>query len=248
MIPAVAEKTAIKPLLVLADAWGLYRLLFRRSIGTAALILTPYSLLDLRYYVTSSELVLVPIGLASFVLSFAIRPLVQGALILIVEDVHEGRRPRGTFELLRATRRRLGRLVGASLLYGLGVVFGLLLLIVPGLRAAARWCLLAPLIMLEGKPVGVARERSSKLVTPQTSPILSTLLIVFVASGALPWVDWLIIHPAYYQRVLIGLAWNIITVPFQAHVLNVLYYRLAERSRPIVHEAVRGWRSVWAGA
>jgi hypothetical protein len=36
-------------------------------------------------------------------------------------------------------------------------------------------------------------------------------------------------------------------VPFQAHALSVLYYRLVDPQRPAIDPQVRTWPSVWAG-
>jgi len=36
-------------------------------------------------------------------------------------------------------------------------------------------------------------------------------------------------------------------VPFQAHALSVLYYRLVDPQRPAIDPQVRMWPSVWAG-
>jgi hypothetical protein len=105
------------------------------------------------------------------VLTFSGPVVVQGALIHIVRNVHEGRPPERIPSLIREAGRRFWSLIGAPILYGLGFFFGLLLLIVPGVIVAARWCLLAPLIMLEGRFVGAARERSTDLVRARTATV-----------------------------------------------------------------------------
>jgi hypothetical protein len=45
----------------------------------------------------------------------------------------------------------------AAFVYTLGIVFGLIALIIPGLLAFSRWSLMAPAIMLEGHNAGDAR-------------------------------------------------------------------------------------------
>src|SRR5436189_1325221 len=64
--------------------------------------------------------------------------------------------------LLNDANSRLLSLVGASLIYSIGVVIGLVLLIVPGLLVAARWSLMAPAIMLEEKLAFSAKDRSDR--------------------------------------------------------------------------------------
>ena len=82
--------------------------------------------------------------------------LVQGALVEVVRDLHEGRTPAPVAAYYDRTRGRLGTLLGASILYGLGVVVGFLLLIVPGLIAVARWALVVPLVMIERRGLGAS--------------------------------------------------------------------------------------------
>jgi hypothetical protein len=48
--------------------------------------------------------------------------------------------------------------------------------------------------------------------------------------------------------ILFSFAWSSLTAPFEAHVLSVLFYRLTDPERPVIHEDVARWRSVWAGA
>lgn len=55
--------------------------------------------------------------------------------------------------------------------------------------------------------------------------------------------------PLLVEGALIpAFAWATVTAPFSAHVLAVVYYRLADPERPVIHEEVGRWRSVWAGA
>ena len=48
-------------------------------------------------------------------------------------------------------------------------------------------------------------------------------------------------------RFPLGLGWASLTAPSSATVLTILYDRLTEPERPIIHEDVRRWTSVWAG-
>ena len=48
--------------------------------------------------------------------------------------------------------------------------------------------------------------------------------------------------------ILFSFVWSSLTAPFEAHVLSVVYYRLTDPERPVIHEDVARWQSVWAGA
>jgi hypothetical protein len=149
---------------VLSDAGDVYQLLFRRSFPIALAIYAVIGGVEIGADRTDGEGTRLAAGVLAFILSFAGPLLVQGALVKIVRNVHEGTRPEGALALLNDANSRLLSLVGASLIYSIGVVIGLVLLIVPGLLVAARWSLMAPAIMLEGRLAFSAKDRSVEIV------------------------------------------------------------------------------------
>jgi hypothetical protein len=231
---------------VYGDALKVYRLLMRRSILTAALVYAAVDGFDALARLPDSTAAQVGLGLVSFVLVFAGPVLVQGALVEIVRNVHEGRRPDDVSTLLRAAGRRFWSLFAAAILYAIGVIVGLALLILPGVIVATRWCLLAPLIMLEGRFVDEARLRSSQLVRGHTGGVAIVVVITFFLTTVIFWPIGLIdLSPV--ARYVIAVVLSSLTAPFSAHVLTVLYYRLTDPERPVIAEAVNRWDSVWAG-
>jgi hypothetical protein len=233
---------------VFADAWAVYRLLFRRSVTTAVIVYAVVEGVDPLREIIGRDSADVVLGLVGFVLTFSGPVLVQGALVEIVRNIHEGRRPKRISELYGSALHRLPSLVWASFVYGLGVAFGLLLLIIPGLLAASRWCLMAPLIMLEGEKAGYARERSRALVKPFTWPVLGILIAGFLvttagSAAATNYVAYSDI--GLLPGWLIDVAALSLTAPFFAHMLTVIYYRLTDPEQPVIHPDVRTWRSVW---
>lgn len=240
---------------VLGDAWNVYRLLFRRSIAVAVVV---YALLNAAQLLHDNVVhgsVRSGLAIISFVLLVGGPIIVQGALVKIVQSVHEGNRPEEAVVLVRAAWSRIGSLIGASLIYAFGVIVGLLLLVVPGLLAAARWSLMAPAIMLEGHYAMPARERSSKLVRGEVGGlgnrtwfVLGVIVVAWLlatvptavvwgsSSGFWGWALW-----------FVSAAWSTVVAPYQAHVLSVLYYRLVDPEQPAVDPHVWSWPSVWQG-
>jgi len=196
-------------------------------------------------------------SLVAAILGLAGPLLVQGALVEIVRNVREGEPPAHARALLGRAGSRVVSLVGASLVYGIGVVVGLLLLIVPGLLVAARWALMAPAIMLEGRKTFPAKERSGHMVRgkidnglgDKTWTTFSAVAASFLLTAAVPgvvilaagggWPDWL--------RILAPNVVAIVTAPFQAHLLSVLYYRLTDPESPTIDPTVWSWPSIWEG-
>jgi hypothetical protein len=233
---------------VFGDALDLYGRLVRRSVTTAALVFLPIALVNALATVPSSLLAQAGIALVGLVLSIVGDALVQGALVELVRDVHEGREPAPPGVLYRRTRPRIASLVGGSFAYGISVVVGLVLLIVPGLILAARLALIAPLIVLERHGVGDAWSRSQTLVKGQTGRVLVIVVLAFAASGigaeALSRV--FLFLPDFWSAWIGGVVASALTAPFTAHVLTVLYYRLTEPDLPVVPEGPpRRWESIW---
>jgi hypothetical protein len=230
---------------VLADAWRIYKRLIRRSIVVAGLIFVVVGLADALAARSSTTLTrLVALGLA-LVGSL----LVQGALVEVVRDLHEGRPIRSIGAVYASTRGRLGTLLGASLLYGVGVVIGLFLLLVPGLIAAARWSLIVPLVMIEGLGWREAFARSSELVKGRTGRVLVVNLLsnVLSAVASFALAAFFVWFPPFFGAWIGGAIGGALVVPYGAHVLTVLYYKLTEPERPVLADtATRSdWQSVW---
>jgi len=232
---------------VLGDAWDVYTLLFRRSVPLAALVFAVVDGVQKFIFAFDNRGARFGLAIATFVLVVAGPILVQGALVEIVRNVHEGRRPATIAELLSLAFGRLPSLLWAAIVYGFGTVFGLLLLIVPGLLVLSRWCLMAPLIMLEGHTGGEARARSRELVKPYTWPVLGVVLLTFFLTTAITGLFGAV-HTSPVIGWLISVIASALTVPFYAHVLSVLYYRITDPENRVVHPDVRRWQSVWEGA
>lgn len=213
---------------VLEDALQIYRRLFWRSVVVAGLVFVVVGLGEAFASRKTTQLV----TLVSLLLSLVGGLLVQGALITAVDDLAAHRPAAPTRQLYDRTRERLGTLLGASLLYGLGIVAGLILLIVPGLIAIARWSLIVPLIVIERRGWREAFARSNQLVTGRTGRVLVLVLIANVITGvvSLGISTLFTFLPSFFATWIGSAVAGALTVPYQAMVLTVLYYRLTSMS------------------
>jgi hypothetical protein len=209
---------------VLSEALELYRRLFRRSVVVAGLIFAVVSLAS----ALAARHATIWTSLVSLLLALVGGLLVQGALVELVRDLREGRQPASVGAYYERTRGRLGTLVGASLLYGLGVLLGLLLLIVPGLIAVARWSLIVPLVVLERLGWRDAFMRSSELVRGRTGRVLALVAIsnLITAVASLAIASAFAFLPNFFAGWIGGTVAGSLAAPFEAYVLTVLYYRL----------------------
>jgi hypothetical protein len=217
---------------VLDDALTVYRRLWRRSVAVAGIVFAVVGLADAlagTRRTTGAELVAIILGLIGSL-------LVQGALVEVVGDLHNGRPIAPPGEYYARTRGSLGTLLGVTILAGLGIGFGFVLLIVPGLILLARWSLVVPLVMLEGASVGEAFSRSNGIVQGKTGRVLVVVLIVGLITGIanLVLTEAFTFLPTFWASWIGGAVGGAIAVPYETHAFTVLYYRLTEPDRPIV--------------
>jgi len=210
---------------VLGEAFALYRRLFRRSVVVAGLIFAVVALAQALAARSGTAIAL----FVSLLLSLVGGLLVQGALVEVVRDLREGRPPAPVNEYYDRTRGRLGTLVGASIAYGFGVLFGFVLLVIPGLIAIARWSLIVPLVMIEKLGWRDAFRRSSELVRGQTGRVLALVVIADIIVAVVS--SFFTFLPGFVGVWVGGTVAGAIAVPFEAYVLTILYYRLSERER-----------------
>lgn len=211
---------------VFGDAARLYVLLWRHSLPAAALAIGAVWTAEMALDRVESTLSAFIVGVVALIVGLSAPMLVQGMLIVLVEDVHQGRRATETRIVARRTLDRVPSLVGGSILYFFGVLVGLVLLIVPGLIAGARWCLMPPLIVLEHRDIGEARARSAGIVSGKTGRVLLIVLVLAAVEYGLPEIL------SDSDLVFYGL--TALATPYVAHVLSALYYRLTDPERPVI--------------
>jgi energy-converting hydrogenase Eha subunit A len=206
---------------VLRDTAKLYRSLFGRTMLTALLV----------FGVVCAVETVAPWPVV--ILSFVGTALVQGALVEAVATERDSR-PQGSIaDLYRTAWKRIGALVGVSLLTGVGVGVGLLLLLVPGLILFTRWSLAVPAVMLEARSPREAMRRSAELVREHGWSVFAIFLTVTVAAGVVSIaINLLLVHVVGLWASLTVA--SVLTTPFAAHALNVVYYRIAEPGRPVL--------------
>jgi hypothetical protein len=180
---------------------------------------------------------------ASTVLTFV--ALIQAALttaacVKAISDLYLGQ-PTGFGASLRFAARRLPGYLGMLFLYGLGLVVGFILLIVPGVWLYGAWAVSAPALLIEGLGPAGALRRSRELVQGHWGPTAGVVLVAVImgtlVSGAfqalLVGVAFLPGRPPVLLGVVVvtvaaGIS-AIIVTPFSAAVSTILYYDLRVR-------------------
>ena len=167
-------------------------------------------------------------ALLAAVVSIAAGFLLQATLVKAVEDVRDGRADLSFGETLQAALPALGRVALASILAGLAIGIGLVLLIAPGLFLLTIWCLIVPVIVLEGAGTTAAFSRSRELVRGFGWQVFGTLVLVFVVMLAVNLVLGIIFAalPTAATNFVSSIVSGTLVSPFLALVLTLGYFRL----------------------
>jgi len=170
-----------------------------------------------------SPLLLLITGVVAFVAQY----WYQGMVIELVNRVHAGGAVPGVGELFSAVGPRLGRLIAAGLLAGLGIVIGFILLIVPGLYLITIWAVIAPVIVIEGAAIGASFGRSQQLVKGDGWPVFGVLFILFVLNLVIGVIVQIVFGSGNFVGAFLGsLIPNLLLAPVSALAAAVIYFEL----------------------
>jgi hypothetical protein len=211
---------------VLSEAWTLYK---RHARHLLTLAFAVYVVAGIIEAVLAGLLGIVGALLAAIV-SLIAAFLLQAALVKAVDDVRDGTADMSLKDTLDAARPHVGRVAGASIIAGFAIGIGLILLIAPGLYLLTIWCLIVPVIVLEGAGVGAAFSRSRALVRGNGWNVLGVIVLVFLLLLGVEIVLGLILTalPDSVQSLISGIVSGTLTAPYLALVLTLSYFRLRQ--------------------
>ncbi len=216
---------------VLGEAFELYKRYFVRFVGTAAVVFVVLDLASALADRASTNSVASGLlwGLIAVVLSVVGSFWLQGALVEAVADVRAGRIDTTIGELYERTRPRLPALIAAGILAGLGIVFGLILLVIPGLYLLTRWSLIPAVIVIEKRSAGDAFDRSWELTRGYGWTVFGSLLVSFIAYAIVQGILRALFVPLpNFAAIWIGgIVAHSVSTPLIALTGAVLYFRLA---------------------
>jgi hypothetical protein len=157
-----------------------------------------------------------------------------GALVEAVSDIRDGRTDLGISETFSKVWPRVWPLLGASILAGLGIAFGLVFLIVPGLILLTWWALIPPAIVLENRGVFESFGRSRELVRGNGWNVFGVLIITYLLSAVISGVIRAIFTPLpdYVGTYIGDVVGGTIVAPFSALAITLMYFRLSGNETP----------------
>jgi hypothetical protein len=185
---------------------------------------------------TSGSLTL--LQLLVLVVSVVASFLATGAAYRLVADAYLGR-PVDPGASLRFGLQRVGAVLWVSLLAGLGILAGLVLLLVPGIYLAICWSVAVPVLLGENLRGRAALSRSRQLVRGRFWPCLGVLLLTMLLAAILAFVFELVAVAiigssdddtvSFFTQGVASLISNTLVLPFQVAVTTVLYIDLRVR-------------------
>ncbi len=215
---------------VLREAWELYRRHWRHLLPIAFVV---YLLLGLLVLLLAALLGWLGVIAGVFV-SLAGVYWLQGALVIAIEDIRDGRADLSIGETLSRVRPSMSTLGVAGILAAIGISIGLVLLIVPGLLLATWWLLIVPAIVLERRSTFEAFGRSRELVSGYGWNVFGLIVLTFLlligVGIALGIVLALVLSPLpdALQQYVGDVISNTLIAPFIALAFTLAYYRLRD--------------------
>ena len=215
---------------ILGESWELYTKFFRRFFVIAIIV---YLIVNLFNALVASLIghgagISLLLALTTMVVSLVGTFWLEGALVFAVDDVRDGKIDSSVGEIFERVRPYLGTLILAGILAGLGIAVGFLLLIVPGLILLTLWCLIVPVIVLEGKQVGESFSRSRELVRGHAWTVFGVVVVTAILSAIASGIIQAIFSflGAFLRYWIGGAIASAIVGPFFAIALTLMYFTL----------------------
>src|ERR1700722_11379434 len=208
---------------VLGEAWSYYRRFAAHFLLIAFVI-----------YV-GAAIVAALLGLAggiglflSWIINLIAAFLVQAALVKAVQDVRDGRVDLNLGETVSAVLPYLLPVAAASILAGIGISIGFILIIVPGLVLLTFWSLIVPSIVIGGEGVFGSFGKSWRTVRGYAWHVFGTYVLVFLILIVFNIVLGLVLLalPVVARNFISNVISGTLVAPFLALVVTLIYYRL----------------------
>jgi len=209
---------------VLDEAWQMYKAHARHLLAIAFVIYLVAAVIAALLALAGTTGALLG-GLVGIIAAF----LLQAALVKAVQDVRDGRVDMSIGETVSAATPYIGSVALASILAGIAITVGLILVIVPGLYLMTIWAVIVPVIIIEGSGALASFGRSYQLVRGRGWHVFGTLVLVFVILLVVQFLLGLVFLalPNVWRSGLSSIISGTLVAPFIALVVTLVYYRLA---------------------
>jgi ABC-type multidrug transport system fused ATPase/permease subunit len=214
--------TTIDPTAVLGRAFGIYREHAASLLPAAAAVFLINAIV---LYVFDSGVLAIVASLVTMI----IHTFYQGMVVRLVDDVRDGSLDSSVGDLFRGVAPVAVPLLAVSLIVGILVGIGFVLLLVPGLFLLTIWAVTAPVVVLEGKGPIDALGRSRELVRGNGWSVLGLMVLLFVLMFGVSFVAGVIgAVGGDLLRALLTFVVTVAIAPLSALAVSVLYFQLRD--------------------
>jgi hypothetical protein len=177
-------------------------------------------------------------ALITAIISVIITAMLQAAILRAAAQATIGD-PVDPEESYRFGFKRLGSVILVSLLVGLAVLGGLILLIIPGLIFGVLLCVSVPVLIVENRRGREALSRSWNLVKGHFWHALGVIFVAGIIVGIVSGIIGAIGGSEWVVRWIFSAIAQILTAPFTALVSVLLYLDLRARTEALSASTLR---------
>jgi hypothetical protein len=215
---------------VLSEAWRMYKTFARHLLAIAFVIYLAAAVVTGILSLAGGTIGILLGSLVSVVAAFVL----QATLVKAVQDVRDGHADLSIGQTVNEAMPFIAAVAGASILAGIAITIGLLLIIVPGLFLITIWAVIVPVIIIERSGALASFGRSRELVRGHGWHVFGTLVIVYIIMLVANIVLGVIFSalPHVLGDGLSSVISGTLISPFLAIVVTLVYYRLLGVAAP----------------
>jgi hypothetical protein len=218
---------------VLNETWTLFTRFFLRFFVIALVVFATVNLVYALVVTAISEdndTAAFALGILALATVVVGTTWLQGAFVYAVQDARDGSFDASLSQVFSRVSSSIAPLIGASLLAALGIAFGFVLFIAPGLWLLTVWATIAPVIVVEKRRALESFGRSRELVRGHGWTVFGIVVITGLLSG----IATTLLQAAFsflprFLEILIGSTIAQAAVaPFSAIAIAIMYFRLRD--------------------
>jgi hypothetical protein len=212
------------------QGWAIYKRFWRHLLPIAFVVSLVVSAISLALTAAGGWFAVLAAVIVSTVGVF----LIQAALTEAVADVRDGRADLTLGETLGRAWPRVGTVIGVSIVAGIAIAIGFLLIIVPGLYLMTIWSVVVPAVVLEKLGVMEALGRSRALVKGYGWTVFGVIVATFLIDIAASIVLGVVLGglPDAAAHYFGNVITTTLVTPFVAAAWTCMYFQLRTLHEP----------------
>jgi hypothetical protein len=231
---------------ILSQALNVYKANAAKLIAIVALVVVPLTLVSTLLTQVARDpdteggvVTALLVAVITVAISLIIWSLLEAAIVRAAAQATLGD-PIDVEASYRWGFRRIGSVILVSILVGLAVVGGLILLVIPGLIFLVMLSVSIPALIVEDRRGSDALGRSWNLVKGNFWHVVGVIVVAGLITGTISGIIGAIGGNAWFLRWVFSSIGTIVTAPFTALVAVLLYVDLRARGEALTAATLRG--------